>query len=386
MAQLVDPAHALAGRSVFVTGASGFIGRRLAQALDQAGARVTILCRSGRGTAARHPASVRTIVGDLNSSGLLSSSLQGQEIVFHLAYDGRATAAANLAAFDSLCAASAQASVGRIVHTSSIVVYDDWPDGDIDESGSMRRPGGSGYRQAKIEMERRLMAGPIPAAILQPTIVYGPGSALWTEQFLDWLSIGDIVVPTPEGHCSGLFVDDLVQALLRAGALPDLGRERFIVSGSDPFPWSDLLEGYARMVGSGGVQHVPLDELQSRLRNPDDEGHDDGPSLATVVHAAGRTIFGRERFERIVRLIKARLARGGRISSRRPSPAAILGDRALPYRTCAETAWLRSRIRPREGTCRDRIRSARPRTPRLAARQNIRETEIREKRNRRKCV
>ena len=167
--------------------------------------------------------------------------------------------------------------------------------------------------KAKIEMERRLMAGPIPAAILQPTIVYGPGSALWTEQFLEWLSMRDIVLPTPEGHCSGLFVDDLVQALLRAGTLPDLGQERFIVSGSDPFPWSRLLEGYARMVGSGGVQRVPLQELQSRLGRTSDDEDDEGPSRAAIVHAAGRRIFGRERFERIVRLIKGRLARGGRM-------------------------------------------------------------------------
>lgn len=311
---LVDPRQTIVGRRVFVTGANGFIGRRLVHTLDQAGAKVTILCRSGRGTTAKHGPSVRTIVGELNNTGLLETGLRDQEIVFHLAYDGRATAAANLAAFDLVLAASAEAGVGRIVHTSSIVVYDDWPNGDIDETGSMSRPGGSGYRQAKIEMERRLMAGPIPAAILQPTIVYGPESVLWTEQFIEWLSAGDIVLPTPEGHCSGLFVDDLVQALLRAATLPDLGQERFIVSGSDPFPWSRLLDGYARIVGSGSVQHVPVNELQSRLgTTPDDDHHDEGPSRAAVIHAAGRRIFGRERFERMLRLIKGRLARGGRM-------------------------------------------------------------------------
>jgi hypothetical protein len=184
-----------------VTGASGFIGRRLVKALADSGADVTILCRS-RGAAAMQPPSVRMIVGELHDRRLLANALADREIVFHLAYDGRATAADNLAAFDSLLGAAAGAGVGRIVQTSSIVVYDDWPNGDIDEGSSMSRPGGSGYRQAKIEMERRLMAGSIPAAILQPTIVYGPGSTLWTDQFLEWLAVGDIVLPTPEGHCS----------------------------------------------------------------------------------------------------------------------------------------------------------------------------------------
>lgn len=189
----MDPRQTIVGRRVFVTGANGFIGRRLVDALDQAGAKVTSLQRS-RG--AKRGASVRAIVGDLNDTALLETGLREQEIVFHLAYDGRAPAAANLAAFDSVLAASAKAGVNRIVHTSSIVVYDGWPNGDLDETGSMSRPGGSGYRQAKIEMERRLMSGSIPAAILQPTIVYGPGSALWTEQFIEWLTVGDIVLPT----------------------------------------------------------------------------------------------------------------------------------------------------------------------------------------------
>jgi nucleoside-diphosphate-sugar epimerase len=311
---LVAPQPTLEGRRVFVTGANGFIGRRLVQALDQVGAKVSILCRSGRGTTARHAPSVRSVVGDLHDSGLLAIALRDQEIVFHLAYDGRATAAANLAAFDSVVAAFAEASVARIVHTSSIVVYDDWPDGDLDESSSMSRFGGSGYRQAKIEMERRLMAGSIPAAILQPTIVYGPGSTLWTEQFLEWLSSGDIVLPAPEGHCNGVFVDDLVQALIRAATLRELGQERFIISGAESFPWSRLLEGYAQIVGSGGVEHVPVEVLQSRLGPKPDDDHDgEGPSRAAVIHAAGRRIFGRERFERMLRAIKGRLARDGRM-------------------------------------------------------------------------
>lgn len=309
----MDARQTILGRRVFVSGPNGFIGRRLVNALDQAGAEVTVLSRTRPGADVTRAGTVRTIVGDLSNAALLEAGLQGQDIVFNLAYDGRATAAANLAAFDAVLAASEKAGVGRIVHTSSIVVYDGWPNGNIDETGSMERPGGSGYRQAKIEMEHRLMAGQIPAAILQPTIVYGPGSALWTEQFLDWLSVGDVVLPTPEGLCSGLFVDDLVLALLRAATLPDLAQERFIVSGAEPFAWSRLLEGYARIVGRGGVKHVPVNELRSRVEpEPGDDHHQaEATPSALIIHATGRRLLGRDRYERLLRLTKGRLARGG---------------------------------------------------------------------------
>jgi nucleoside-diphosphate-sugar epimerase len=307
----MDARQAIRGRRVFVTGGNGFIGRRLVGALDDAGAKVTLLCRTRPAGSVTRSGSVETIVGDLTNTALLEAGLQGREIVFHLAYDGRATATANLAAFDAVLAASEKAGVGRIVHASSIVVYDDWPNGDIDETASMGRPGGSGYRQAKIEMERRLMAGRLPAAILQPTLVYGPGSAFWTEQFVEWLRVGDVVLPTPEGHCHGLFVDDLVQALLRAATLPDLARERFIVSGAEPFAWSGLLEGYARIAGRGGVRHVPMDDLRARVGpEPDDDHHDEAPSRLAAIHVAGRRLLGRDRFERLLRLIKGRLAKG----------------------------------------------------------------------------
>jgi nucleoside-diphosphate-sugar epimerase len=309
----MTPAEAIAGHRVLVTGASGFIGRHLVRALDRAGAKVTMLSRTRRGpTPQASPA--RTVVGDLTDTSVLETALHEQEIVFHLAYDGRANAAANLKAFDAVLAASHKAGVGRIVHTSSIVVYDGWPNADIDEASSMNRPGGSGYRQAKIEMERRLMAGSMAAAILQPTLVYGRGSTFWTDQFIEWLAVGDVVLPTPEGHCSGVYVDDLVQALIRAATLPDLRQERFIVSGAEPFPWSRLLEGYARIAGRGGVTHVPVSELRSRLGpEPSEDHHDEGASPLATIHVVGRTLLGRERFERLLRVVKSRLARDGRM-------------------------------------------------------------------------
>ena len=303
----IDPLKSIKGRRVFVTGASGFIGRRLEADLVDAGAKVTTLSRTRHRTARLPSSNVTAVTGNLQDQALLSSYLQDQEIVFNLAYDVRASAAGNLAAFETLLGAAASAQIGRIVHTSSIVVYDGWPDHDIDEGGSMRRPGGSAYRQAKIAMERQLMQGALPAAILQPTIVYGPGSALWTDRFAENLAAGGIVLPTPEGLCNGVFVDDVVQALIRAAVLPGLGQERFIVSGPTPFLWSELLQGYARIIGTGTVRHQSKAELLARLGpKPDENAPPDRPSAMARVSAIGRKVLGRERFETLAR--RARLA------------------------------------------------------------------------------
>ena len=294
----------LKGKAVFVTGATGFVGKRLVPALLETGASVTVLLRSRHGARALEAIGAQVMTGSLGDRATMETALRDQDVLFHLAYDMRAPAADNLAAFDTLRTAAETAGVGRIIHISSIVVYDGWPQEDLTEESPLSRAGGTPYRQAKMAMEQALIQGKCPAAILQPTLVYGPGSMLWTDRPADWMAAGSVVLPDPEGLCNAVFVDDLVQAMLRAAVLEDLGRERFIISGADPFAWSDFLTGHADIIGHGSVRHVPLASLKDGLP-PEEPGEiPDTPPLTARISAAARTWIGRERFEKLVHKVK----------------------------------------------------------------------------------
>lgn len=310
----------LKGRKVLVTGASGFIGRRLVAGLVKAGAEVTALGRTRHSAASLSGAPVRFVQGSLSDAAAVRAAVAGQDVIFNLAYDFRQSAAANIAAFETLLSAVETEGRARVIHTSSIVVYDDWPNGSVSESASMDRPGGSPYRRAKIAMERRLLAGKRPAAILQPTIVWGAGSSLWTDGFAEGLLAGAVVVPEPEGLCQGVYVEDVVQACLAAASLPDLGRERFIINGPEAFPWSALLQGYARHLGRGAVRFAPARDLAPPVAYSQMTAADEGeaqPSLAARISAIGRGMLGHQRFEALVRMAKRRLKHGGEM---RPDP------------------------------------------------------------------
>ena len=296
----------LKGRTVAVTGASGFIGGRLVAALVAEGARVTALVRSRHGAAALQALGAQVVVAPLVAGPGLPAALAGQDVLFHFAYDMRASGADNLVAFQALVTAAQTAGVKRIVHASSVVVYDDWPDGRLTEASPISSATGGGYRQAKMVMEAALLAQAIPVAILQPTIVWGAGSAQWTEAAFAALRRGGVVLPDPVGLCPALHVGDLVQAALRAAVLPDLGQERFLIDGPERITWAQFYQAHADSLGQGQVILRPRAELEARLGPQPTPGRGpQGPSAAARVSAGLRRLVGNRRFEAAVAAAKA---------------------------------------------------------------------------------
>lgn len=292
----------LEGSRIAVTGATGFIGRALCAELVRSGADVTALLRSHHGKNLMSSYAVKGIVAPLVAGQALNNALSGHDTLINLAYDIRASASANLTAFDALLSAATQANVKHIIHLSSVVVYDDWPCGDakghISETSRSYAVGLHGYRAAKIEMESQLQAQPIPATILQPTIVYGPGSEQWTLAQINALRNGGIVLPDPCGKCALVHVDDVVQAVLLAAALAQPTTDRFLISGPETPKWDLLFSEYARIAGAEPPHKEPLNELLRRLPAVS-QNRRPAPSFAARVGSALRQIIGRQRFDRL---------------------------------------------------------------------------------------
>lgn len=303
-----------AGKTVVVTGATGFIGRRLVTGLLDLGANVTVILRSGHGAKALQTRGVNVCIGALTDPETVESALKETDILFHLAYDVRASGRENMAAFSVLHRAVQASDIDRVVHMSSMVVYDHWPDGVIDQQATATRTGREDYRDTKIEMEVALLAGPKPVAILQPGIVFGPGSAMWTDAPREALKRGPVILPDPIGLCPAIHVDDLVQATLRAALVSDLAQERFIVTGPGKPTWGDFYKSHITAIGEGAVEYRPLQELEGRLPAVNEPSPATAsPSLAARVSKVLRQIVGRRLFEATVRATKRSLASKGPI-------------------------------------------------------------------------
>ena len=244
---------------VFVTGATGFIGTRLVQALVERGRRVRALSRRdhvdpppgfgrGRPGPLEHEL-VEIVRGDITDRDSLLRGMEGCERVFHLAAyaknwarDPRTFYRMNVEGMQNVFDAARQHNVTRVVWTSSIVTFGPTPPGVVgDETMPRVTPKYlTEYEQTKAIAEQealRRAAEGFPVVIVNPTRVYGPGHL--TEgnslaRLIDDYDRGRVPVLLNRGVNVGnyVLVDDVVQGHLLAMERGRIG-QRYILGGEN---------------------------------------------------------------------------------------------------------------------------------------------------------
>ncbi len=233
----------------FVTGASGFLGRRVVHRLLEDGHRVRVLVR--RPEAYRAPDGAAVTVGSLDSLPEWKEQLTGQDVVIHAAGIIETWAPwqdfdrAIVSATRRLLAAAAAAGVRRFVYLSSeSVLQAGRPLVDIDESAPLpRRPSSSyGLAKALAETAVRGRTSAIETVVLRPTFIWGEGSA----------QLADLVRRAQAGtlplfdHGRALFehvhVDNAAAAVCAAVTRGEKGAVYFVTN-DEAMPVADFLRG-----------------------------------------------------------------------------------------------------------------------------------------------
>ena len=175
--------------TVFVTGATGFIGSRVAGLLRARGDDVVAITRDPVGASALRDMGVRLVEGNLSSDGGIRDAMAGADAVIHIAGSYRigipvsarpAMYEANVTVTERVLDAAIAGKIPRIVHVSTINVFGDTHGRIPDES--YRRDLDDGFLSyydetkyaAHVRAETRIGAG-APIVIVQPGTVYGLG-------------------------------------------------------------------------------------------------------------------------------------------------------------------------------------------------------------------
>jgi nucleoside-diphosphate-sugar epimerase len=244
--------------TTLITGASGFLGARLAEMLVAAGESVRLLVRPSSRLEARLEKETEVMRGSFDDRDAIARAMRGVRVVYHCAAhssdwgEWEIFHAANVDAVANLLEAARQASVARFVHVSTTDIYG-YPKVPCDETYGVRDTGlpynrskGLGDRLA-LDFHRRTG---LPVTVVRPATIFGPRSKEWSIELSRHLIAGHVVT-VGGGHTpAGLvYVDDVADAMMRLAESDAAIGEAYNVVDPEALSWRDYFDVVADALG-----------------------------------------------------------------------------------------------------------------------------------------
>lgn len=232
---------------VFVTGATGFLGSHVAQALLARGQAVRVLARRPQQAQWLVESGAQCVAGDLSSTAALAAAISGCRFVIHcaaLASDWgtwEEFREANDYGVARLLKACETLSLDRFVHISTTDVYG-YPDRDGLDETTPFRDRGLPYNSTKISGELHLRAAikaGLPATVIRPGSVYGPRSVTLGTEIVNYLRSGAPLVRFGKVNAGFVYVENSTDLILLAMTHPAAVGAAFHSIDEDGQTWRD---------------------------------------------------------------------------------------------------------------------------------------------------
>tara|TARA_B100001750_G_scaffold218542_1_gene204743 strand:+ start:262 stop:1239 length:978 start_codon:yes stop_codon:yes gene_type:complete len=255
----------MSGETILITGASGFIGRRLRDALLERGDDVVAIRRPGSPPAKEG----RTVEASYDDLQRLRAIVRDEKPtrVFHVAgvTKGRTYedfARGNVMPTENLVRALEleHPALERFVHVSSLAAYGPAAPGRPLAEDAPRRPI-EHYGLSKLEAEEVVEASDLRWTIVRPSGVYGPGDVDYLELFKAAAKRVNLFFGNQGRWFSAIYVDDCVRAILAAAEHPETVGHGYFLTDDQPTTWGRFQD---RIVATIGKRALKLD-LGDRL-------------------------------------------------------------------------------------------------------------------------
>ena len=297
--------------TVLVTGATGFIGRRLVPALLDAGHDVRAMTRRPES----YDGPGEPVGADVSDRSSLDEALRGVDVAVYLVHslDDPDFERKDAEAARTFGAAAAAAGVKQVVYMGGL--------GD-DEDQEL-----SAHLRSRREVEQLLAADGVPVTVLRAAIVVGHGGISWeiTRQLVK--NLPAMVVPRWVGtRTQPIAIDDVVRYLAGVVDHPDAIGRVFEIGGTEQLTYKEMLEVANEVGGGRPIPIVVVPLLTPRLSSY-------WLSLVTDVDVTtGRNLIDSMSTEVVVRDTSIRDVVPGEPLSYRESVRRALAERAAEER------------------------------------------------------
>ncbi|MDZ5661196.1 NAD(P)H-binding protein [Nocardioides sp. S-58] len=235
--------------TVLVTGATGFIGRRLVPALVEEGHDVRAMTRrpdsyDGPGTA---------VGADVSDRASLDRALEGADVAIYLVHslDDPDFERKDAQAARNFSAAAAAAGVSQIIYMGGL------GDDDDDLSAHLR---------SRREVEGLLGADGVPVTVLRAAIVVGHGGISWeiTRQLVK--NLPAMVVPRWVGtRTQPIALDDVVRYIVGVVGNEQAMDRVFEIGGTEQLTYLDMMKVAAQAMNGRTIPIITVPVLTPRL-------------------------------------------------------------------------------------------------------------------------
>ena len=252
----------LAPTDALVTGAAGFLGRRLVARLREQGRSVRVLVR--RPVAAyAGDTGIQQVIGDLGDPRIVEHAVRGAGTVYHVgaAMRGgpRDFEAGTVWGTRNVVEACLKHAPGKLVYVSSMSVYDHAgrnPATTMTEDSAFEpHPEWRGaYTRTKLDAERcvrqAIETHGLPAVIIRPGQIFGPGAEQVTPNGVIGLAGRWVAVGSPGQTLPLVHVEDVVDALLLAETAPQASGGTFNIVDTTPVTQEAYLQRVQGKLGA----------------------------------------------------------------------------------------------------------------------------------------
>lgn len=244
-----------AGKTVLITGATGFTGRDLTHKLAKAGANIRIIARPSSDVGDLADVEAVWFRGEVFDPETIAEAAKGVHFIFHVAAAFREThpdeegyRKVHLYSTQLLARAVADdPDFECFLHVSTVGVHGHIEEGFADEN--YRFAPGDPYQRTKLEAEQWLgefaKESGLPYSIVRPGPIFGPGDMRLLKIFKMVSKGFFLMVGNGNGWYQMVHVDDLTNIMMLAAVRPEAKSEAFIAASDEAIGLVEM----ARLIG-----------------------------------------------------------------------------------------------------------------------------------------
>lgn len=236
---------------ILVTGATGFVGRHVVDALKKAGLPVRLLLLEGEKHLAKDFPGAEIVLGNLTNFEALDEAVAGVETIIHLAsknidHGGTGFQKINVDGTRALCEKGSKAGVQKFIYLSTVGVYGHGKHSNADETMPVKAD--TDFSRSKAEAESIVLehhrSDQMQGIILRHRFVYGKGDQHVIPRMIKAAVNYPFMIGGGKAKISFILADDLANIVLQfVQSATSIGENPiYHVTDGNPIAYRDVIE------------------------------------------------------------------------------------------------------------------------------------------------